>query len=56
MMATENKVSHQTQRDVERLRFDARMAYLDGRTKRAKYLNRAADKLSRKLASETSGP
>jgi hypothetical protein len=31
----------------ESLRFDARVAFLDGRTKRAKELNRKADQLER---------
>lgn len=30
---------------IRRLRYEARLAYLDGRTKRAKELNKQADKL-----------
>ena len=36
-------------RAVEEYRFDARMAYLDGRTARAKVLYRKADNLARRL-------
>lgn len=32
---------------VSELRFEARLAWLDGRSKRAKELNRQADQLSR---------
>lgn len=38
-----------TQREVSDLRFDANQAYLDGRTARARALNRKADDLDRKL-------
>lgn len=38
-----------TEREVERLRYDARMAYLDGKTKRAKDLNKKADQLAKTL-------
>lgn len=37
-------------RAVEEYRFDARMAYLDGRTARAKVLYKKADNLARRLA------
>lgn len=37
----------QVRREVERLRYDARLAYLDGRNKRARELNKRADRLSR---------
>ncbi len=37
------------QREVDKLRSDAYYAYLDGRTKRAKELNKKADKLSRSV-------
>lgn len=36
----------QTQ-EVVRLRYEAHLAYLDGRVKRAKELNRQADRLAR---------
>lgn len=36
------------EREVEKLRSDAYYAYLDGRTKRAKELNKKADELARK--------
>jgi len=38
-----------TERDVEKLRNDAYRAYLDGKTKKAKELNKKADKLSAEL-------
>lgn len=38
-----------TEREVSRLRYEARLAFLDGRTKRAKELNKQADKLDRQL-------
>lgn len=41
-------MDHHTERKVEQLRYDARLAYLDGRTKRAKELNKRADDLARK--------
>jgi hypothetical protein len=40
-------MSAQTEQEVRHLRFEARLAYLDGRVKRAKELNRRADKLER---------
>lgn len=39
----------QTEREVEKLRSDARYAYLNGRTKKAKELNKKADKLAAEL-------
>lgn len=39
----------QVEREVEKLRSDARYAYLDGRTKRAKELNKKADDLARSV-------
>lgn len=33
---------------VRQLRYEARLAYLDGRTKRAKELNKKADELAKK--------
>jgi hypothetical protein len=33
------------EREADRLRYEARLAYLDGRTKRAKELNKQADLL-----------
>ncbi len=38
-----------TQRDVDRLRYDAWLAYLDNRNARAKDLNKRADKLAADL-------
>jgi hypothetical protein len=49
MKATNAYVSRPTEQDVERLRFDARLAYLDGRVKRAKDLNKQADKMAADL-------
>lgn len=45
-------MDEQTERKVEQLRYDARLAYLDGRTKRAKELNKQADDLQRKANSK----
>lgn len=38
-----------TEREIKYLRHDADMAYLDGRTARAKVLNKKADDLARRL-------
>lgn len=43
-----------SQREVERLRSEAGWAYLDGRTKRAKELNKQADKMSALLRNAAS--
>jgi hypothetical protein len=36
-------------REVERLRYEARLAFLDGRTKRSKELNNRADAMLRNI-------
>ena len=41
--------TYQMERESERLRYEARLAYLDGRTKRAKELNKKADMLDASL-------
>jgi hypothetical protein len=38
-----------TKREIDRLRYEARLAYLDGRAAYARYLNRRADRLAREL-------
>jgi len=46
---------HRTGREISRLRYEARLAWLDGRNKRAKDLNVQADKLENE-ARLVSGP
>ncbi|MGG7534663.1 hypothetical protein [Rhizobium sp. 12,4] len=42
-----NNRREDVERQIAQLRFEARLAYLDGRTKRAKELNKRADELAR---------
>lgn len=44
------ETKHHMEREISQLQFDARCAYLDGRVKRAKELNRRADALLRQVA------
>jgi hypothetical protein len=43
-------MTEQEEQQVTQLRFEARLAYLAGRTKRAKELNKKADEIVRKSA------
>jgi len=42
-------VPHHIEREIDRLRSDARYAYLDGRNRRAQDLTRRADRLAAEL-------
>lgn len=48
-MTNSPKSTAETEREVERLRNEARYAYLDGKTARSRQLNHQADLLARKL-------